>query len=84
MPNSSQLDLVEPDPERIEHPFARAAEMADLAHLERGGRNDHLLVGFRVPIVEPERPIQQQHVETEEAEHRPGADHQKEHAGHES
>src|SRR5689334_21644493 len=58
--------------------------MAHLAHHERGRRDRHLLVGFRMPIVEPEGPIQQQHVEPEKAQHRPGADHEKEHSGHEA
>jgi hypothetical protein len=62
-----ELDLVELDPEWVEHPLARAAKMAHFTHLERGGRNRYLLVGFRVPIVEPEGPIQQQHVEPEKA-----------------
>lgn len=79
-----QLDFVEPDPEWVENPFARAAKMAYLAHPEGGGCDCHLLVGLRVPVVEPERPIQQQHIESEKAQDRPGTDHKKEHSGHEA
>ncbi len=77
-------DLVELDPERIEHPFARASAMADLAHLQRGRRHRDLLVSRGVAVIEPERPVQQQHVEPEEAEHRPGAVEQEHHAGDEA
>src|SRR5262245_13316252 len=78
------LAFIEPYPQRIEHPFAHAAEMAHLANLELGARNGHLLVSFRVAIIEPECPIQQQHVESEEPDHRPCANKQKHYAGHEA
>src|SRR6185437_449775 len=77
-----QLYFVEPDPERIENPFARATEMAHFAYLERGRRDGHLLVSRGVPVIEPESPIQQQDIEPEEAEYRPGANQKKYYPGH--
>src|SRR5262245_15109693 len=56
--------------------------MTHLANLELGTRNRHLLVSFRVTIVEPECPIEQQHIKPEEPEHRPCSDDKKEHPGH--
>src|SRR5262249_39556974 len=75
---------VESDPERIEGPFPHPAVMGHLAHRElgRGHRDD--LVGARGAIVHAECPIDQEHVESEEAEHRPGTHHQKENAGGEA
>jgi endonuclease III len=69
---------------RVQHPFARAAEMTHLANPELGACYGHLLVSFRMAIIEPECPVQEQHVESEEPEYRPGSEHQKEHAGYEA
>jgi hypothetical protein len=78
------LALVQLHPKRIQHPFAHAAEMTDLANPELGACYGHLLVSFRMAIIEPECPVQQQHVESTEPEYRPGAEHQKQHAGYEA
>ena len=60
------------------------AVMAHLAHGQLRRRHRHLLVGLRRAVVQPERPVDQQHVEPEEAEHRPGARQQEHHAGDEA
>src|SRR5262245_18694639 len=58
-------DLFESHPQRIEPPLARLAAVADLAHGERRRRDGDLLVGERAAVVDAERPVEQQHVETE-------------------
>src|SRR5262245_526402 len=70
-------DAVEPNPERVERPFADPAAVTDLTHGELGGRDGNLLVGSGAAVAHLERPIEQQHVEPAEAEHRPGAGEEK-------
>src|SRR6202795_4989539 len=77
-------DAVEPHPHRIERPFAHVAALADLAHGEFRGGHRHLFVGAGRAIIGAERPVDQQHVEAEKAEHRPGAEHQEHHTGRET
>src|SRR5262249_58628363 len=70
-------DAIEPNPERVERPFADPAAVTDLTHGELGGRDGNLLVGFGAAVAYLERPIEQQHVKPAEAEHRPGAREEK-------
>src|SRR5580658_6361954 len=77
-------DAVEPHPYRIERPFAHFAALTDLAHGEFRGGHRHLFVGAGRAIIGAERPIDQQDVEAEKAEYRPGAEHQEHHAGGET
>ena len=74
-------DLVEPDPERVEHPFHDMAAMADPAQPQFGRRHRDLFIGPRAAEIDLEGPIDRQHVEAEKAEHRPGAHHQERDAG---
>src|SRR4029079_15076828 len=78
------LNLVERDPEGIEHPFPRATEVTDLANPELRRSHRHLLVRFGMAVVETERPIQQEHIQAEEAEHRPRPEQKKQNAGDET
>src|SRR5262245_544055 len=68
---------VEPNPERIERPFADPAVVTDLTHGELGGRDGNLLVGSGAAVAHLERPIEQQHIEPAKAEHRPRAGEEK-------
>src|ERR1700676_275880 len=77
-------DAVKLHPERVERPFAHAAAMIDLAHRELGGGDRHLLVGARTAIIGAERDIDEQYVEPEETEHRPGAEQEEHHAADEA
>src|SRR6266702_7532031 len=76
--------LVEADPERVEGPFGDMAAMADAPHaqLRRGDHN--LLARPRSAEIDLEGPPDHQHVEAEEAEHRPRPYHQEDHAGDEA
>src|SRR4051812_4268766 len=78
------LIAVQAHPQRIEPPQPHPAVMIDLAHPQLTGRHGHDLVGTGVTVVDAKRPVDQQHVEAEEAEYRPGARHQEHHAGHEA
>ena len=78
------LLAVEPGPERIQSPFRDLAAVTDLAETDFGGRHDDLLERRRGAVVGAERPIDQQHVEPKEADHGPGAEHEKEHAAGEA
>ena len=53
------------------------AAMADPAHLEFRRRHHDLLGGSGAAEIDPERPVDDQHVEAEKAEYRPGAHQQK-------
>ncbi len=55
-----------------------------LRTLQLRRRHHHLLIGARGAVIGAERPVDQQHVEPEEAEHRPGAHQQEHHAGGEA
>ena len=59
---------VEPDPKRIAAPFNHRAARADLAEHQFGRRHHHMLMGAAVAVVDPEGPVDQQHVEPEKAE----------------
>src|SRR3989304_630516 len=58
--------------------------MPHLAHNEPRAGDLNFFVGFGVAIIEPERPVQQHHVEAEKSQHRPGAGHHEQHAGDEA
>jgi len=45
MPNSAWTHAIEPDPERIERPFADTAAVAHLKHRQFGRGDGDLLVG---------------------------------------
>src|SRR5688572_30789943 len=75
---------LQPHPHRIERPFAHAPVVVHLAHDELRRRDRDLLIGVRRAVVEPECPPDQQHVEPEEAEHRPGPGKEENHSGHEA
>src|SRR6185295_19390401 len=75
---------VEPHPERVERPFADAPVIGHLAHGQFRRRHRDLLVGARIAVVQLERPIDQQHLEPAEAEHRPGAAQEEIEAGREA
>ena len=60
------------------------AAMADAPHLQFRRRHRDFLEGGGAGVIDPERPVQQQHVEAEEAEHRPCPDHQEGDAGGEA
>ena len=78
------LLAVELGPERIQRPFRDLAAVADLAEPELRRRHGDLLEGRRGAVVGAERPIDQQHIEAEEADHRPCAHQEKEHAAGEA
>src|SRR5258708_25622914 len=69
--------LVELHPERIEHPFAPMDAMAHPAQPPLGRRHGNFLAGPAAEEIDPERPVDREHIEAEKAEHRPGA-HQQE------
>src|SRR5215218_6523197 len=75
---------IELRPHRIERPLGHLATPAHLAHLQFARRHRHLLAGRSGAVVGTERPPDEQHVEAEEAEHRPSAGDEKHHAGHEA
>ena len=58
--------------------------MADAPHVELRWRHDDLLEGRGSAEVCPERPVDQQHVETEKADHWPGAEQEEHHTGDEA
>src|ERR1044071_8937392 len=58
--------------------------MADLAHPQLDRRHGHDLIGDGGAIIDAEGPVEQQRVEAEETEYRPGAHHQEKHARHET
>ncbi|GCC46463.1 hypothetical protein chiPu_0030587, partial [Chiloscyllium punctatum] len=77
-------DLLEPHPQRIEHPFGDLAAVADPAHPQLRGRDGDLLARFGGAEIDLEGPIDHQHVEAEEAEDRPGAEPPEHRAGDEA
>src|SRR5262245_19536578 len=68
----------------MEGPFADTAVVVDLTHGQFRWRHRDLLIRLRRAVVQLERPIDQEHVEPEEAEHRPSARQQEHHAGGEA
>src|SRR6185437_6157446 len=60
------------------------AAVTDLAHGKRDGSNGDFLVGRGMAVIEPKRHVEQQHVETEKAENRPGSHQQECDAGDEA
>jgi endonuclease-3 len=72
-------DALEPDPKRVERPFAHAAAMADFAHGELRSRDRDFLVGARRAEVGAKSPVHQQDIEPAESEHRPSAAQQERH-----
>src|ERR1700723_1168854 len=77
-------DAVKLDPEWVERPFPHPAAMAHLAHRQLVGGDRHLLIGARGTVIGAERPIDQEYVEAEKAENRPGADRDEEYAANEA
>ncbi len=68
---------VEPRPEGIETMLGHAASRGELAHGNVGARDTHLFTGASRPVVQPERPEEQQEIQPEEENDRPGAyDHE--------
>ena len=57
------------------------ARRRDLADVEAGARHRHLLARPRGAVVQPEGDVDEQHVEAEEAEDRPGAVREEDRAG---
>ena len=68
-------------PTRIERPFPTSPRWLTLRTSSSDGVTVICSLACGAAVVEPERPVDQQHVEPEEAEHRPGARQQKHHAG---
>jgi hypothetical protein len=68
-------------PQRVEGPLLEGSGRADLPDGQRRGRHGHLLVRSRAAVVHLEGPIDQQRIQAEEAEHRPRAESEKNHAG---
>ncbi len=73
--------LFELHPERVERPFDQTAAMADPPHAQFRGRHHDILGGVSAAEIDPERPVDDKHIEAEKAEHRPGAHHPEGDAG---
>src|SRR6516164_10919674 len=74
-------DALKPHPERIERPLADEAAMIDFSHRQFRGRDGDLLVGARGAVIGAESEINEEHVQSEEAEYRPSAERHEDDAG---
>src|SRR5262249_12978651 len=78
------LVALKPHPDRVHAPLPNAAVVVHLAHGELGRRYGHLLVGGCGAVIDPEGPVDQEHIEAQKSEHRPGAREQEHHSGNEA
>src|SRR2546429_374560 len=74
-------DSIEPNPERIERPFADPAAVTHLAHRELRGSDGNLLVGLRAAVADLKRAIEEQNVEPAKVERRPSAGEEERRSG---
>ena len=74
-------NTLKPHPQWIERPLAPSAAVIDFADRQLRCCDSDFLIGAGAAVIRTEGKINQQHVKAEEAQHRPGADRDENHAG---